>query len=1005
MQSTNDRVICVPIPDDDVIKTVTSLPRTSANDGYITVNLKRKKSFKKNEMQQDILPEQLLAGLEYLRQHHPDYKDIVPRDIIEEFLENEQDNVDECFEIEQDHNVAMDPNDFENDEIVKSDVSSDEEDDKDDDNAFCSVTCLMPENPTAQVLVNDTDQTIKKKARITSKITTNVAPGESKTPTNYMREENFLETAFPRHFPDGKYGLFYKREKKISPQQFFNQRLLNFDKRFAKDYGFLFVAQQYTERHAIERNISICMKKGKMVEQADGKIKVSQPSDKFNVLKTVRGTPPYWQQLRYDIFAKIEQLGPFNLFFTLSCAEMRWPEMMAAVLESEGHQVTFTSNPWNGEEDDILIDGIPLSEFKKYIGNMSSFYQDHIILLTLMFDNRVKAFLKSIFNDDIEHYSYRIEWQLRGMPHLHGIIWLKKSSIQHLLGPDGSFDVDDKNKEEELVKFIDKWTSCSLDTGNEKLDKIVKEVNVHGHSQSCKKFGSNCRFGFPKFPSNETVIAKPLPSNMDEEQKKAKLEKAKEILGHVKFHIEHLLNEYTEELNDFLERIGIKLEDYMDALRISEKGVTIVLKRKLSEVFVNNYNPDFIYAWNGNIDVQLCSDPYAVTSYLTDYITKPDAGLTKVLTEALKESKDFDDFNRMLHLKRAYMTHRQVSASEAVYRLFRHLHMKFSTVQTEFVSTNFPEDRTTFLANAKDQGEDAESGSEDENEGVNGGQILSVVGYNGKFRKAQSKHEKYALRPDELEDICFAQFATTYVLCQKKNIELKGMVSEELSEVRHFITWEQLPKFIMLKDGKILEARNRMKILRLHNVRNKEGHEEAFALLLLFWRWRDERIDLKYEDPEACLQLLKEKEIEDVVEENRNAMLPYSNLKKSIEDLVKNEERATHIYENINVNNEQENLDDAENLEPLDLDELPQEEGEKTFAAKINSETCAYKPIHFGEEDDMIALVESLSYEQRLAFDSVLQVCKKKKIQRANPTLLVLPELLAITGKNLIKYS
>ena len=989
VQSNNDKVIMVPIPEDDIVKNVTSLPRTSANDGYIVVNLKRMKSIKKPYMQEELQPEQLLAGLEYLRQNHPDYKDVVPIDVIQEFIDIDDEDISSDDICESDENERFD-----------SDNSSDEDDqdEKVNDNVFCSVTCLMPENPTAQVLVNDTDKVIEKKTRIQSKITTNVAPGESKTPTNYMREENFLETAFPRHFPDGKYGLFHNRPKKITPQQYFNQRLLNVDKRFSSDYGFLFVAQQYTERHAIERNISICMKKGKMVEEPDGKIKVTQPNDKFNVLKTVRGTPPYWQQMRYDIFAKLEQLGPFHLFFTLSCAEMRWPEIMAAVLEKNGHRVEFISNPWNGEESDILIDDMPLPEFKKTISSMSSFYQEHIVLLTLMFENRVKAFLKCILNEDVEHYTYRIEWQLRGMPHLHGIIWLKKSSIGHLLNSEGSFDVDDKSKEEDLIKFIEKWTSCSLDTGNEKLDQIVKDVNVHVHKETCKKHQTKCRFGFPRFPSNETIIARPLPSDMDEKEKKEKLEKAKEILTRVKDHLEFLMIDYTEELNDFLARINITPQDYTDALRISEKGITIILKRKISEVFVNNYNPDFLIAWNGNIDVQFCSDPYAVTSYITDYITKPDAGLTKVLKEALKESKDFDDFNRMLHLKRVYMTHRQVSASEAVYRLFRHLHMKYSTIQTEFVSTNFPEDRTAFFARAKDQTDDQEIDSDDENESNdNGGQLLSVVGYKGKFQKAQSKHEKYALRPDELKDICLAQFATTYVTCQKKNIELKGMVSEEVSEVKHFMTQENLPKFIRLKDGKILEARNTMKVLRLHNVRNKIGHEEQYALLLLFLPWQDEEKELKYQDSEACIQVLTENSV--LVEENRKAMLPYSNFKKSIETLIANEERAVHVFESINAQNEQENLEDANDAEPLDMEELPQEKDEGNFAAKINSDSYTFKPIQFGSDEDMIAAVESFSYEQRLAFDIYLQYCKKKKFQRANPSMIVLPELATITGR------
>ena len=200
----------------------------------------------------------------------------------------------------------------------------------------------------------------------------------------------------------------------------------------------------------------------------------------------------------------------------------------------------------------------------------------------------------------------------------------------------------------------------------------------------------------------------------------------------------------------------------------------------------------------------------------------------------------------------------------------------------------------------------------------------------------------------------------------------------------------------MLSDGKILEARNRMKVIRLHSARNKVGNEVAFSLLLLFWHWRDELKDLKYDDPDACIQILAENEKE--VDENRKAMLPYSSLRESIENIIANEERAAHVFDTIDANNEQQNLDDAEDAEPLDLTELPQESDDKNFAAKINSDSCSFKPIKFGNEDDMLAYVASLSYEQRLAFDIVLQNCKKKKIQRANPSLIVLPELLKITG-------
>ena len=45
-----------------------------------------------------------------------------------------------------------------------------------------------------------------------------------------------------------------------------------------------------------------------------------QPNDAFNVLKKIPGTGAYWKDFRNKIFAKLEQLGPFHLFYTLSCA-------------------------------------------------------------------------------------------------------------------------------------------------------------------------------------------------------------------------------------------------------------------------------------------------------------------------------------------------------------------------------------------------------------------------------------------------------------------------------------------------------------------------------------------------------------------------------------------------------------------------------------------------------------------------------------------------------------
>ena len=60
-----------------------------------------------------------------------------------------------------------------------------------------------------------------------------VAPGEGQMPTNILSEKDWDVTTFPHLFPNGRYGLHYKREQKLTNLQYFNQRLLNKDVRYS----------------------------------------------------------------------------------------------------------------------------------------------------------------------------------------------------------------------------------------------------------------------------------------------------------------------------------------------------------------------------------------------------------------------------------------------------------------------------------------------------------------------------------------------------------------------------------------------------------------------------------------------------------------------------------------------------------------------------------------------------------------------------------------------------
>ena len=131
------------------------------------------------------------------------------------------------------------------------------------------------------------------------------------------------------------------------------------------------------------------------------------------------------------------------------------------------------------------------------------------------------------------------------------------------------------------------------------------------------------------------------------------------------------------------------IEEYEAALSVNAKGYTIHYKRDVDEIMVNTYNPEWICAWNGNMDFQLCLDYFAVITYISDYYCKDDSGTMKMLQEALKESMHEDLRCQLRRLVSVFLTHRQMGESEAYYRIFPSMHMKESNVKTVFAQTGF----------------------------------------------------------------------------------------------------------------------------------------------------------------------------------------------------------------------------------------------------------------------------------------------------------------------------
>ena len=139
MPAINDHVINVPIDDDDIIKTVTSLPRTQLTNGLVTVGLKRDMAIKKFHKLQLIRPDKICEAISYLKEKHPSYANI---DILSLDEWRKQFYAEECDDTE---------NTGENTEDDSSNTSQIVEE-ASEKSIYNFATCLIPDNPLSDVV-------------------------------------------------------------------------------------------------------------------------------------------------------------------------------------------------------------------------------------------------------------------------------------------------------------------------------------------------------------------------------------------------------------------------------------------------------------------------------------------------------------------------------------------------------------------------------------------------------------------------------------------------------------------------------------------------------------------------------------------------------------------------------------------------------------------------------------------------------------------------------------
>ena len=605
----------------------------------------------------------------------------------------------------------------------------------------------------------------------------------------------------------------------------------------------------------------------------------------YDAFKTVRGTSPYYEAAKKNLMAILRQKGCPTLFLTLSCAEYKWDNLIKEILQVKEKRI------------------VDINE----VTNMSSSARNKLlienpVISTLHFSKRMDKIFRYFQTTDafkpyrMADYFFRIEFQARGAPHLHSLIYLEEERIdeesgeiewkpvksmyqetdnneqrqeiidsiercaEHLICASLSdIQCDDCNSSEdpgsmkntdcpnckEIIERVQNFNcghSCGFSCHKKKRQLTIKEDEGHGYLD--KQMAEEemvhllCRYGFPKEVMEETTFIPAIPKDIDAkvlEKMKADYKKLRKYMIRQTSTEEKwkVFKEMTYE--EFLFKAGFMPEDndktqedrvkmahsrYLECLAVGLKGNgKIFPKRKCADVYTNNFNINLMKIHEANMDIQLVSDPWCCCEYVTDYITKAEAGRSDVLQSVDDEGKDLTQQGVLNQISQNIDKKREVSIQEGCYRLLG-LSMVKSSVRVKFVHTNHPSKRDGLL-----KGNLSELDPNDSPFHFNIINYYESRPYDDLY--SADEHLLDQIQIESWKSMCLADFVSLFdiIYGTKKEKELK-------------------PNEFELLDGKgRIKIRNRRAILRYY-LKYDNDLENRRGKLILFLPFRNEMSEI-----------------------------------------------------------------------------------------------------------------------------------------------------------------
>ena len=172
----------------------------------------------------------------------------------------------------------------------------------------------------------------------------------------------------------------------------------------------------------------------------------------YSFMRDIRGMQAYWNSVKIQLYAMFRTLGPPTFFITLSADDNNWTDLMVVLSKCKGQNLSEEqASKLSPNEKRALMTTNPVVTARHFAHRFQCLSREVI-----------KGTGQPI--GEVLDFFWRIEFQLRGSPHVHSMWWIKDAP-----------NLDTATGRQVAPQYIDQYISVGIP---KESDRGTRSVGV-----------------------------------------------------------------------------------------------------------------------------------------------------------------------------------------------------------------------------------------------------------------------------------------------------------------------------------------------------------------------------------------------------------------------------------------------------------------------------------------------------------------------------------------------